>query len=102
VQALTHFGRHHRRGLDSISRPQPKPQPGAQRRSSITSKRSEFLGPTRGHYRDDRVTRDLTRIEAEAIEALAREHGVELRPGETRRNLTTRGIDLNGLIGRRF
>jgi MOSC domain-containing protein YiiM len=56
----------------------------------------------RGHYRDDRVTRNLTLIEAEAIEALAREHGVELRPGETRRNLTTRGIDLNGLIGRRF
>jgi MOSC domain-containing protein YiiM len=56
----------------------------------------------RGHYQDDRVSRDLTLIEAEAIEMLAREHGIELAPGETRRNLTTRGIDLKALVGRRF
>jgi MOSC domain-containing protein YiiM len=56
----------------------------------------------RGHYGDARVSRDLTLIEAEAIEALARVHGIELAPGETRRNLTTRGISLNELIGRRF
>jgi MOSC domain-containing protein YiiM len=56
----------------------------------------------RGHYRDDRVSRGLTLVEAEAIEALAREHGIELAAGETRRNLTTRGISLNDLVGRRF
>jgi len=56
----------------------------------------------RGHYQDDRVSRDLTLIEAEALEALAREHGIELAVGETRRNLTTRGISLNDLVGRRF
>jgi MOSC domain-containing protein YiiM len=56
----------------------------------------------RGHYQDARVSRDLTLIEAEAIEALAREQGIELARGETRRNLTTRGIGLNGLVGRRF
>jgi hypothetical protein len=40
----------------------------------------------RGHYQEDgRVSRDLTLIEAEA-----------------RRNLTTRGVDLNELVGRRF
>ncbi len=55
-----------------------------------------------GHYVDERVSRDLTLIEAEAIEALAREHGIELASGETRRNLTTRGVDLNALVGRRF
>ncbi len=56
----------------------------------------------RGHYQDDRVSRDLTLVEAEALEALAREHGIELAVGETRRNLTTRGISLNDLLGRRF
>jgi MOSC domain-containing protein YiiM len=56
----------------------------------------------RGHYQDERVSRDLTLVEAEAIEALAREHGIELAAGQTRRNVTTRGISLNQLVGRRF
>ena len=56
----------------------------------------------RGHYQDGRVSRDLTLIEAEALEALARENGIALAPGETRRNLTTRGVGLNELVGRRF
>jgi iron complex transport system substrate-binding protein len=57
----------------------------------------------RGHYSlDRRVSRDLTLIEAEAIESLAREHDIALAPGETRRNVTTRGIRLNDLVGRRF
>jgi MOSC domain-containing protein YiiM len=56
-----------------------------------------------GHYSPDlRVSRDLTLIEAEVIEDLARKHGIQLAPGETRRNLTTRGIRLNELRGRRF
>jgi MOSC domain-containing protein YiiM len=56
----------------------------------------------RGHYQDGRVSRDLTLIEAEAVEALARQQGIALAVGETRRNLTTRGISLNDLVGRRF
>ena len=56
----------------------------------------------KGHYQDTRVSRDLTLIEAEAVEALVGEDGIEFAPGETRRNATTRGIDLNGLVGRRF
>jgi MOSC domain-containing protein YiiM len=57
----------------------------------------------RGHYSPDlRVSRDLTLIEAEVIEDLARNHGIQLAPGETRRNLTTQGIRLNKLVGRRF
>jgi MOSC domain-containing protein YiiM len=44
----------------------------------------------------------ITLIEAEAIEGLARETGIELGPGETRRNVVTRGIGLNELVGRRF
>ena len=44
---------------------------------------------------------DLTLVEAEALERLASE-GVELAPADARRNLVVRGIDLDGLIGRRF
>ena len=46
--------------------------------------------------------RDLTLIEAEELEALARDHGIHLAPGETRRNITTRGIRLNDLVGKEF
>ena len=45
---------------------------------------------------------DLTLVESEAIEALAAEHGIEIEPAESRRNVLTRGIDLNALVGRRF
>lgn len=45
---------------------------------------------------------ELTLIEAEAIEALKRDYNVELAPGESRRNLVTRGVALNHLVGRDF
>jgi MOSC domain-containing protein YiiM len=45
---------------------------------------------------------DLTLIESEALEQLAEAHGVDLPPGTSRRNVTTRGVDLGTLIGRRF
>jgi MOSC domain-containing protein YiiM len=38
----------------------------------------------------------LTLIEAEAVEA------VGLAPGESRRQVTVRGVDLNALVGKRF
>jgi MOSC domain-containing protein YiiM len=46
--------------------------------------------------------REVTLIEEEAIAALAREAGIELPPGASRRNITTRGVPLNHLVGRRF
>ncbi len=46
--------------------------------------------------------RQLTLIEAEAIEAIARESGIDIPPAASRRNLTTRGVPLNHLVGRRF
>jgi MOSC domain-containing protein YiiM len=46
--------------------------------------------------------RQITLIEAEAIEALERELDLTLTPGETRRNLVTRGVALNHLVGRDF
>lgn len=45
---------------------------------------------------------DVTLVEAEQIEWLAAETGIRLAPGETRRNLTTRGVRLNDLVGRTF
>ena len=46
--------------------------------------------------------REITLIEAEAIEAVPREYGVELSPAEARRNIVTRGVALNHLVGREF
>ena len=45
---------------------------------------------------------ELTLIEAEAIEALRRDYGVDLPAGDARRNLVTRGVALNHLVGREF
>jgi MOSC domain-containing protein YiiM len=44
----------------------------------------------------------LTLIAAEALEGLSTEHGIELSAAESRRNVLTRGIDLNALVGKRF
>lgn len=46
--------------------------------------------------------RDVTLIEIEAIEALKRDYGMELPPGESRRNIVTRGVPLNHLVGQEF
>jgi MOSC domain-containing protein YiiM len=48
------------------------------------------------------VDRDVTLIEAEVLEDLATTDGIVLSAGESRRNVTTRGIRLNDLVGRRF
>ena len=48
------------------------------------------------------VGRDLTLIEAEAIEDLAAGTGIELDPGEHLRNVVTRGVRLGELIGKPF
>ena len=56
-----------------------------------------------GTYSEKRAPgRHLTLIEAEAIEALAGDAGIELGYGEARRNVVTRGVDLNGLVGKPF
>ena len=53
-------------------------------------------------YSERKVGQDVTLIEAEAIEALAREEAIELSPGQPRRNVVTRGMALNDLLGKRF
>jgi MOSC domain-containing protein YiiM len=46
--------------------------------------------------------RALTLIAAEALEAFRTETGIPLTAAESRRNVLTRGIDVNALVGRRF
>jgi MOSC domain-containing protein YiiM len=47
-------------------------------------------------------SREVTLIESEALEAIVREDGIELPPGASRRNLVTRGVPLNHLVGCEF
>ena len=60
-----------------------------------------FRGP-RARLNEEGMGRDLTLIEAEALEGLAAGHGLELEPGEHLRNVVTRGVRLDDLIGRPF
>jgi MOSC domain-containing protein YiiM len=58
-----------------------------------------------GFYSDrptDPGAREVTLFEAEVLEALHRETGITLSAAEHRRNLTTRGVRLDDLLGRCF
>lgn len=58
-----------------------------------------------GHYSERPSPgggRPTTLIEAEALESLADQAGTTLTAAESRRNLTTRGVRLNDLVGKRF
>lgn len=44
----------------------------------------------------------VTLIAAEGVEAMVSETGIQLAPHQTRRNILTRGVDVPGLVGRRF
>jgi MOSC domain-containing protein YiiM len=46
--------------------------------------------------------KDITLFEAEAIEGLKADTAIELKPSEIRRNVMTRGIALNDLLGHRI
>lgn len=46
--------------------------------------------------------REVTLIETEALETLSRESGIALHPADTRRNIVTRGLSLNALVGQEF
>ncbi|MGQ0797636.1 MAG: MOSC domain-containing protein [Methanobacteriota archaeon] len=46
--------------------------------------------------------RELTLIEIESIEALARDFAIRVDPSDSRRNIATRDVALNHLVGREF
>jgi MOSC domain-containing protein YiiM len=45
---------------------------------------------------------DLTLIASEALDGLREDTGIELTGEQSRRNVLTRGVDLNALVGERF
>jgi len=56
-----------------------------------------------GHWsKHPGVSREVTLIEIEAIEALEREKSIAVAPGAARRNVVTRGVPLNHLVGLEF
>jgi len=57
----------------------------------------------KGFYsKTPRIDRQCTLIEIETLDAILRDHKITVLPGESRRNLTTRGVPLNHLVGREF
>lgn len=48
------------------------------------------------------ASRDLTLVEVEALEGLLQDTGIELSAAEVRRQVLTRGVRLNDLVGERF
>ena len=62
-----------------------------------------MLGVEQGFYSEKpEEGRQVTLFEEEALEAIRRDYGIEMSPAEHRRNVTTRGVALNHLVGRRF
>jgi hypothetical protein len=57
-------------------------------------------GPYSQSARD--VSRELSPIEGETLDAVERDYGISVSPEEHRRNLTTRAVGLNRLVGTRL
>ena len=56
----------------------------------------------KGTFSKPQPDRELTLIEAEAIEAMKHELDVDYGLGDSRRNVVTRGVPLNHLVGKEF
>jgi MOSC domain-containing protein YiiM len=56
----------------------------------------------RGTFYKPEPDYELTLIEAEAIEAIKRDYQIDLPAGDARRNIVTRNLPLNHLVGREF
>lgn len=61
-----------------------------------------YFSKTGTYSRHEGADRQITLIEVEALEALERDYRIALEPGESRRNVATRGVAVNHLVGRRF
>jgi len=56
----------------------------------------------KGTFSKPQPDRELTLVEAEAIEAMKHELGVDYGLSDSRRNVVTRGVPLNHLVGKEF
>ena len=54
------------------------------------------------YFDSDKPDSELTLIEAEAVEAMEAESGVKIDYGDARRNIVTRDVPLNHLVGAEF
>ncbi|MCH2134254.1 MAG: MOSC domain-containing protein [Phycisphaerales bacterium] len=61
-----------------------------------------FRDPTRPADQDHRRDTDVTLIEIENLEWFRESQGLPLEPEEFRRNIVTRGIQLNDLVGKQL
>lgn len=64
--------------------------------------RDRYHDQTGTYSRPGSPDREVTLIEEEAVEALRRDYEVEFAAGDSRRNIVTRGVALNHLVGREF
>jgi MOSC domain-containing protein YiiM len=61
------------------------------------------IGTEAGFYSEKpEEGRQVTLFEEEVLEAILRDYKMEILPEEHRRNVTTRGVPLNHLVGQRF
>ena len=61
------------------------------------------IGVEQGFYSEKPEDgRQVTLFEEEVLADILRDYKIELRPEEHRRNVTTRGVPLNHLVGKRF
>jgi MOSC domain-containing protein YiiM len=79
-----------------VRRPWVAALPGA----GLAGDRYALGGGTWARY--PQLEKQVTLIDADQVAEAAREAGVELTPGQTRRNVVTSGIDLPALVGRWF
>ena len=69
---------------------------------SITGDRYA-VGSEQGFYSEKpEEGRQVTLFEAEVLDTIRRDYGIELLPEGHRRNITTAGVPLNWLVGRRL
>lgn len=70
----------------------------------VNARAGRGLEGNRYYWEDGTAPRGaaVTLIAAEAVEAVANEGDVSVEPAATRRNVLTRGIDVNELVGKRF
>ena len=77
-----------------------RPPPATVQR--VRAVRGRGLEGNRYFYDEAPPGKALTLIAAEALEALEQETGIALGAAETGRNVLTRGVDVNRLVGRVF
>lgn len=96
IGSVEHIHVAEREGAQMLSRSEVRALPG------IGLEGDRYASGAGRYSNDAKSGREVTLVEAEVLDALRAENGIELAPGATRRNVTTRGVRLNALVGRQF